>query len=165
MFDEFLEITGIGPFPIYRIWRKRPIREDVRMLQMDRIARARHWLVTQWNANARMTVTERVELRLVQRMMQRLLERQWRLTVYGVSEVVWPVKLLWPERPGKDRWCIEWVCSKKVLANRMVCPWCGSWNGEREWRMQPLEFPAASIEAQMHRSWSAEYLKEILGDS
>ena len=165
MFDEFLEINGIGPFPIYRIWRKRPIREDVRMLQMDRIARARHWLVTQWNANARMTVTERLELRLVQRMMQWIREREWRLIVYGVSEVVPPVKLLWPERPGKERWCSNWVCGKKVPANWMVCPWCGSWNGERDWRMQPLEFPAASIEVQLPQSRVKELLKEILGDS
>lgn len=98
------------------------------------------------------------------RMLQRLRERQWRLTVYGVSEVVPPVKLLWPERPGKERRCIGWVCGKKVPANRMVCPWCGGWNGEREWRMQPLEFPATSIEVQMPQSRVKEILKEILGD-
>lgn len=113
MFDKVLEITGVGSFPIYRIWRKRPIREDVRM--------------------------------------------------YGTDQTV--PKLLWPERPRRERRCIGWVCGKKVPANRLVCPWCGSWNGEREWRMQPLEFPAASIEVQIPQSRAKELLKEILGDS
>lgn len=159
MLDEFLEINGIGPFPIYRVWRKRPIREDVRMLQMDRIARARHWLVTQWNANARMTVTERAELR-----QERMFWKHTAMRVYGVTDQAVP-KLLWPERPGKDWWCIEWVCGKKVPANRLVCPWCGSWNGVRDWRITPLDFPAASIEVQLPQSRVKELLKEILGDS
>ena len=129
MFDEFLEINGIGPFPIYRVWMKRPIREDVRMLQMDRIARARHWLVTQLNASARMTVTERSELRVVRRLARRI-EEQLRLLV--LTGTTWPgqaepVRLRWPDVPDAkwERHCHGWGCTKTVPAGRLVCPWCG----------------------------------------